>query len=964
MSIDDLLLVEEAPAPTVEPAGAETLALVELERSLSPLRRMLAYASKPGSDAKYVEANGRRWVEKALQADLLDVVREHLTVVRDRLIGVDALDADARHDALVEAHGHLSRVDALLGLPLEAPPPTRKAPKPPPAAPAVADEPSPDAPAGRKNRGKGEERGRGAERAGRKSDARPSAKAEPPKAQPAEPDPFDDALLVDDDALLVEEGEEAPSERSGRRRRRDRKKRGRDEATSEARPEPAGKDDGPRADKKSLATKIPDELDLDDLLEVEGEDEDDDGLDDTRGPFSLGRGPLGEPLAELLGADLAAAAAAAGLSTPTDLLLRPPVGYEGFRPVHGAGRPLPDGRVAIGGRVRHRLTRLSPGGARATVLVVKGAGEAIVEGGPWFPAIGSATLAPDARLVVVGDHVGGEGVQRLTGAEMAFEGGTQAVHLPRYNVDGVPDAALRAAAARITLFEGGLRESLPKEILQANDLLPLDQALLAVHTGSEQRDDGRRRLAFDELVHATLGLAFSRPRDASTGRGMPHTLSHALEGRIDVLREAPLDDPHQFALEQIKRDLLKSRAMRRVLLGRPGDHREMVALHAMVLVATSKTQVVAVYPDAAHAEAAYVFHEALLKELGLVARIITDEPSRNLLDALRRGEVHVVYTTARGTSAGLEFRRLGLVVAFESAPGATEIHKLIPPKGAAPDVLVVPLVEAAPGHLLDTWADYDVTRVPVATWPTLKAKVVRAPERELAYQDLGATLTSGAQALIALPTGRTGDLLSAEETIRLRTTLETHLPGAKILAYHGSLPREERLRRYQDFQRRRVHALLATHMAEGGPPVPGLTEVLIEEADRIGAERLTAILSRVAGVPDGNARLIVGSEPDPAGLAVVEQIAAGRLDEALAPVPHVPAVPRLRWVDLGTSQALLLAGHAAGRKVFATEPTLRRGPAGDLANTMKAWWVRLFDGPDPIRVDEPNRRRRRRRRRR
>ena len=108
-------------------------------------------------------------------------------------------------------------------------------------------------------------------------------------------------------------------------------------------------------------------------------DEDDESDDDDRDDEAQRRLRLGDPSAtgRAIGllADVGAHGAALaeeGVETVADLLLLPPVDEEVLR-LHGAGRELPEGRVAVGGRVRRRWTVLSAG-SRQTHVLLQGAG--------------------------------------------------------------------------------------------------------------------------------------------------------------------------------------------------------------------------------------------------------------------------------------------------------------------------------------------------------------------------------------------------------------------------------------------------------------------------------------------------------------------------------------------------------------------------------------------------------------
>ena len=352
-----------------------------------------------------------------------------------------------------------------------------------------------------------------------------------------------------------------------------------------------------------------------------------------------------------------------------------------------------------------------------------------------------------------------------------------------------------------------------------------------------------------------------------------------------------------------------------------------------------------------------------------MSRLLNDDPSRGVRDGLRRGEIHVVFGSLALAKADLQLRRLGLVIAHEANPGELDHSSLVAEGTAPPDCLVVPTRAIGAGHLLGPYAEYAVSWVQPQRWPRLQTTLVSATERDTAYEELREAIAGGAQVMIVLPMSKTGDLLEPEEAVRVRTTMENHLPGSTIQLFHGALSREERNRRFEDFQRRRFEVLLATHAVEYGGATPGATELVVEQADRMPRERLSRLMHRLVGLTSPHVRLIHGQDPDPAGMAVLEMLRKGRIDDALSGDTFTTAEPRLSWMDAGRDVDLLLASREVALDALKADPQLKHAKSRATAHTLSVWWPSLFSSECPVDTPKPSpstggRKRRRRRRRR
>ncbi|MCA9569857.1 MAG: hypothetical protein KC656_18560, partial [Myxococcales bacterium] len=312
--------------------------------------------------------------------------------------------------------------------------------------------------------------------------------------------------------------------------------------------------------------------------------------------------------------DLANALEDAGILTVHDLLHHEPLSEQVFRPIHGAGRELPEGEVAVGGRLAGFHSRLRPDGHRTVQATLKGAARLPLR---WTDAAAAdrfaSTVEVGQRVVVVGTYDG----EVLADPDGVVEDG-KVVRRVSYGLPGVPDSEVHQLVFKLLPGFGELRDPLPPE-LRPRDLPGHAEALLALH-GRGDRDAARRRLAWEEA----FGLALTASWDRHTKRtkGIQQAVMHRAPSIILSSIDHVLPDASEAAFDAIKRDLRRGRPMRRVLAGDAGSGRGLVALLAAASLAESKVQVLWVAPDEQLAEAHFAFAHDLLKAAGIEAAFL------------------------------------------------------------------------------------------------------------------------------------------------------------------------------------------------------------------------------------------------------------------------------------------------------------------------------------------------------
>ncbi len=587
----------------------------------------------------------------------------------------------------------------------------------------------------------------------------------------------------------------------------------------------------------------------------------------------------GRPLTALVGVDagLVKALAEVGIETIAQLLRQLPVDVEALSLADLEEEMPEDGAtVAIRGKVVVRWRTLLPAGGKAQLHLRWGEHVLRCSWPERWPH-GAAYTLPDDELVVAGTlrHVGDDLV--LENALPWKPGKDDRVWRPRYGLAGIEDQdlwCLLHEVAGVSLPR--LIDPVPRDLLASVRMPRMGEAYRDLHQPLGPKGRGRSRLVFDEFFTYRLTQSATK---VVRPKGIAHSVCHDLLSQLCVQHGIQLDDQQERAFDDVRRDLGKRVAMVRLLQGDVSSGKALVALMAAVMVAEGRSQVLFLAPDSLAAEHRYMFAEPLLRSVGLVPHLLGREPNKAQLDALRRGEAHIVFASRAlmDRPDGLpEFKKLGLVVAEERQSFGTVTLADLGQGKFHPDLLVVTSVPIPSSLVFTLFSSYDLTVLPPSSSSRVSTEVVPPDRRQRGFEVIQETLAQGHQAYIVFPLSQGADVVDRARGTSLAQALANEaLDGARVALYHGSMSREERLRIFEDFRSRRIDVLLATTTIEDAPEVTNATAMIVENADRFDLVRLHRLRGHVSlGHQEGRCVLVVSQEPDQAGQRIVDLVAS------------------------------------------------------------------------------------------
>jgi transcription-repair coupling factor (superfamily II helicase) len=302
------------------------------------------------------------------------------------------------------------------------------------------------------------------------------------------------------------------------------------------------------------------------------------------------------------------------------------------------------------------------------------------------------------------------------------------------------------------------------------------------------------------------------------------------------------------AIDDVNRDMGRSRPMDRLVCGDVGFGKTEVAIRAAFRSVEAGKQVAVLCPTTVLAQQHLRTFEARLKDHGVNVRGLsrfqgTKESNETIL-GLRDGKVDVVVGTHRILSKDVHFKDLGLLVVDEEQRFGVAHKERIKALKAAVDVLTLtatPIprtLQLAVGGL----RDLSLITTPPVDRRAVRTIVTRWDDKAL-REAIGRELGRGGQVFFVY--NRIEGLYERAEKLR------ELVPNARIAVAHGQMARgkgdeggalEQTM---LDFVEGRFDILCATSIVESGLDIPRANTIIIDRADLFGLAQLYQLRGRV-----------------------------------------------------------------------------------------------------------------------
>jgi ATP-dependent DNA helicase RecG len=396
-------------------------------------------------------------------------------------------------------------------------------------------------------------------------------------------------------------------------------------------------------------------------------------------------------------------------------------------------------------------------------------------------------------------------------------------------------------------------DPLPDALRRAADLLPLAEALRAVHRpgSAQEAEQGRRRLAFDELLDLQLMLVRARAVAKRQRMGVAFEVKRDLTTRLRQNLPWELTADQHRALKEITGDMTAPERMHRLLMGDVGTGKTVVALFAMLLAVENDFQAALMAPTELLAEQHAATLGRLLEPLEIRPELLLGRQSVAEKTAIRGrlagGQARIAVGTHALMQEGVSFRRLGLVVIDEQHRFGVEQRAALIGKGAAPDVLLLTATPIPRSLALTLYGDLDVSTLKERPpgRGTVRTGLRMAKQRDQVLDFLRQECGRGRQAYVVLPVIEESERADLRAATTMAQSLAARWTELTVGLVHGRLKPEERDGTMRRFRAGEIQVLVATTVIEVGIDVPNATVMLVEHPERFGLAQLHQLRGRI-----------------------------------------------------------------------------------------------------------------------
>lgn len=399
-----------------------------------------------------------------------------------------------------------------------------------------------------------------------------------------------------------------------------------------------------------------------------------------------------------------------------------------------------------------------------------------------------------------------------------------------------------------------IEETLPEEIVNTHNLLPIKKALLNLHFPEtrELLDKAMERFKFEELFYIECLVASKKSRVKHSQKGISFKV-HGKEVK-DFLSSLPfeLTEAQLRVLHDIRTDMEAPKPMNRLLQGDVGSGKTIVAIISMIIAAQNGFQSALLVPTEILADQHFKKISQLLEKTGIQTSLLIGGQKKSarkeILSKIESGESKIIVGTHALFEEEVVFDKLGLVIIDEQHRfGVLQRGKIIR-KGVTPDVLIMTATPIPRTLTMTIYGDLDVSvidqmpknRIPVKTFLRSEEKLPKV------YEFIKEKIKEGYQSILVYPLVQESEKmdLKAAET-HYNELLSTHLEGYKLGLIHGKMNWRDKEETMNRFAAKEYDILVATTVVEVGIDIPDANIIVINDAYRFGLSQLHQLRGRV-----------------------------------------------------------------------------------------------------------------------
>ena len=461
--------------------------------------------------------------------------------------------------------------------------------------------------------------------------------------------------------------------------------------------------------------------------------------------------------------------------------------------------------------------------------------------------------------------------------------------IPHYApVNGVSDEKIRKMTGAALEYTAIPEEYLQEEELSSYTLIPIGEAIRAVHfpASEEELAAARKRLVFDEFMAFMVSVIAGKADQAVLINDRPMLPTAEVQRLMESLPYR-LTASQQAAYRAIEADLCGHKVMNRLLQGDVGSGKTIVAFLAMLLCASNGRQSALMAPT----EVLAVQHMKKLSELSAKYRLpvvpvlltgsVKGKAREKALADIAAGNANAVIGTHALIQDPVTFHDLSLVITDEQHRFGVRQRESLSGKGKDVPILVMSATPIPRTLAMIVYGDLDTSLLTEKPGERLPVRNLAMPDskRGQALRFMLDQVDAGRQAYIICPAVEKTEGMELNNVEEYSAALRNSIPEKyRISVLHGRMKPAEKSRVMETFSSHLSDILVSTTVIEVGIDVSNATVMIIENAERFGLSQLHQLRGRVGRGKEQSYCIFLyhsDSEQKPERLEVLEKTGDG-----------------------------------------------------------------------------------------
>lgn len=494
-----------------------------------------------------------------------------------------------------------------------------------------------------------------------------------------------------------------------------------------------------------------------------------------------------------------------------------------------------------------------------------------------------------------------------------------------------------------------VRETLPAEMLSAIKLPDRKTTLLHIHFPPDPLalKKAVARLKFEELFYIQLNLLRHKLlRSEKSGGHIFRQIGDYFNSFYNTCLGFELTGAQKRVMKEIRSDTLSGKQMNRLLQGDVGSGKTVVALMTMLIALDNGHQACLMAPTEVLAFQHFESISRLIKPLNIKVGLLTGSTRsaqrRQLLKALKDGDLQIIIGTHALIEDVVEFDKLGMVVIDEQHRFGVAQRAKLWAKGHVPPHILVMTATPIPRTLAMTlYGDLDVSvidELPPGRKP-IKTLHQYDNNRLKVFGFMREQIKLGRQIYVVYP------LIKESETLDLKDLTDGFesivrdfpLPDYAVSIVHGQMKPADKDFEMQRFVKGQTQIMVATTVIEVGIDVPNASVMVIESAERFGLSQLHQLRGRVGrGADQSYCILMTGHKLSNDARKRIEVMVhstdgfeIAEMDLKLRGPGDIQGTQQsgildLKMADLAKDEAILKFARAKARELLEDDPHLEK----------------------------------------